>query len=175
MKRKKWNRLLYILIMVCVVLTGCSRMADGPKEGSCSITISIRCDTAVENGMNTQDKWKGIIPDNGCMLSDTVVKLKDDSTVFDALCAVRDDYGIQMEYSGGGKSAYIEGIGNLYERDGGRWSGWMYSVNGKYPGVGCGEYTLKDGDKVQWNYTCDLGEDLKAGSEESEKWKKEHE
>lgn len=30
-------------------------------------------------------------------------------------------------------SAYIEGIGNLYEFDCGNLSGWMYSVNGVWP------------------------------------------
>lgn len=170
---KKCN--LVILVMLCMLLTGCNPAPSGAKKGDCSITISIRCDTAVANGMNTQDKWKGVIPDDGCILQDTVIQLEDNSTVFDALCAVRDEYGIQMEYSGSGSTVYIEGISNLYERDGGRWSGWMYSVNDEYPGVGCGEYTLKDGDQVKWAYTCDLGADLKAGTEESENWKKEHE
>ena len=83
--------------------------------------------------------------------------------------------GIQMEYSGGKKTAYIQGIGNLYEQDGGRWSGWMYSVNGKYAKVSCGEYTLKDGDEVQWNYSCDLGADLKGTDKEKAKeWKEKN-
>ena len=57
-------------------------------------------------------------------------------------------------------SAYIEGIGNLYERDVGDLSGWMYSVNGWFPNYGCGRYALKDGDVVEWVYTCDLGADV---------------
>ena len=32
-------------------------------------------------------------------------------------------------------SAYIEGIGNLYEFDCGELSGWMYCVNGWYPNL----------------------------------------
>ena len=24
------------------------------------------------------------------------------------------------------------------------------------------DYKVKDGDKIQWSYTCDLGEDIKA-------------
>lgn len=161
--------------MLCLILTGCTGVGSNGKEEKCSVTISIRCDTAVANGMNQQDKWKGVIPDDGCILPDTVVEMPENSTALDALCVARDEYGIQMEYSGGKKTAYIEGIGNLYERDGGRWSGWMYSVNDQYPDVGCGEYILKDGDHLKWDYTCDLGSDLKAGTEESEKWKKENE
>lgn len=29
-------------------------------------------------------------------------------------------------------SAYVQGINNLYEKDCGQWSGWMYEVNGWY-------------------------------------------
>ena len=62
-------------------------------------------------------------------------------------------------------SVYIEGIGNLYEYDCGPQSGWMYSVNGTYPGLGCSSYTLADGDVIVFNYTCDLGADLGADYE----------
>ena len=37
----------------------------------------------------------------------------------------------------------------------------MYCVNGEYPNVGCSDYKIKDGDNIEWHYTCDLGEDLK--------------
>ena len=174
MKKKKVLFSLLILMFLCLLGIGCAGM-DGSSGKDCTVTISIRCDTAVENGLNTQEKWKGVIPDDGCIFPDTEIKLPEDSTVLDALCAVRDDYGIHMEYSGSRSAAYIEGIGNLYERDGGRWSGWMYSVNGVYPDVGCGDYMLEDGDFIEWSYTCDLGADLKADTAETEQWKKEHE
>ena len=57
-------------------------------------------------------------------------------------------------------TAYIEGIANLYEFDCGELSGWMYRVNGEFPNVGCSLYKLKDGDTVEWVYTCDLGRDV---------------
>jgi len=58
------------------------------------------------------------------------------------------------------QSAYIEGIGNLYEFDGGPTSGWMYSVNGAYPNCGSSAYVLQNGDTVCWRYTCALGADI---------------
>ena len=58
-------------------------------------------------------------------------------------------------------NAYIAGINNLYEFDYGELSGWIYSVNGVQADVGCGQYLLSDGDKIKWEYTCNLGEDLK--------------
>ncbi len=58
------------------------------------------------------------------------------------------------------KSYYVEGINQLYEFDCGKNSGWMYSVNGKYPNYGCSSYKLEDGDKIEWRYTCNLGSDV---------------
>ena len=62
-------------------------------------------------------------------------------------------------------SVYIEGIGNIYEFDCGPQSGWMFSVNEVYPGLGCSAYTLADGDVIVFSYTCDLGADLGADYE----------
>ena len=39
-------------------------------------------------------------------------------------------------------------------------SGWMYRVNGEFPNKGCSDYELKDGDVIEWVYTCDLGQDI---------------
>jgi hypothetical protein len=68
-------------------------------------------------------------------------------------------------------SAYIEAINNLYEFDAGELSGWLYSVNDWYPNYGCSRYQLKDGDKIVWNYTCDLGRDL--GQTGFEAWQRD--
>ena len=40
------------------------------------------------------------------------------------------------------------------------WEEWMYCVNDWYPNYGCGQYVVKNGDVIEWNYTCDLGKDL---------------
>ena len=37
----------------------------------------------------------------------------------------------------------------------------MYSVNGEFADRGCGEYTLTDGDSIKWQYTRNIGDDLK--------------
>ena len=52
------------------------------------------------------------------------------------------------------ETAYIRGIANIYEFDCGELSGWTYKVNNKSPNVGCSLYELKDGDKIEWIYTC---------------------
>lgn len=69
--------------------------------------------------------------------------VKSGATVYDALAASGVDYS--------GKS-YISSIGGLPEKTGTGTAGWKYFVNGKEPGVSCANYTLKDGDAVQWSY-----------------------
>ena len=110
--------------------------------------------------MAKEAKWAGIVPESGCILDTTKVAFEDGDTVFDVLCDIRDTYKLQMQYKGSNGGQYIQGINNLYEFDGGRWSGWMYCVNGWYPNYGCGQYVVKNGDVIAWNYTCDLGKDL---------------
>ena len=36
----------------------------------------------------------------------------------------------------------------------------MYFINGESPSVGCSDYQLSDGDRVEFAYTCDMGADL---------------
>ena len=91
-------------------------------------------------------------------------RFSEGDTVFDVLQRVCRAQGIHMEsnWTPAYNSAYIEGIGNLYEFDCGNLSGWMYSVNGVWPDYGCSSCTLHDGDTVVWSYTCDLGRDVGA-------------
>lgn len=170
MLKKLLNTILLTVALV-MTLVGCS----AKEEPIGTVSITIRCDTAVANDMHKEEKWNGIIPEDGCVLPETEIKIYEGDTVFDLLVTVRDEYGIHMEHSGGEKTEYIEGINNLYERDGGRWSGWMYSVNGEYPDTGCGQFELKDGDIVEWKYTCDLGLDLGREMDGAQEWKETHE
>ena len=141
-----------------------------------TVTITIRCDTAVKNGMHLESKWAGIVPASGVILPVTTVEIEDGQTVFDVLAYVCSKYKIHMSYRGGTSSGcYVDGINNLFEFDGGRWSGWMYCVNKWYPNYGCGVYYVKAGDVIEWNYTCDLGLDLEgADIFGAEEWKETH-
>ena len=147
-----------------------------PDTKKDTVTITIRCDTAVNNGMHLESKWAGIVPVSGVIMPVTTVEFDDGDKVFDILSYVCDKYKIHMSYRGGtDSSCYVEGINNLYEFDGGRWSGWMYCVNDWYPNYSCGIYKVKAGDVIEWNYTCDLGLDLDAGMEGAEDWKNNNE
>ena len=108
------------------------------------------------------DKSKAeLVPADGLLYSATVSFTAGES-VFDVLQRAMKEAGIPMEFTSVPVygSAYIEGIANLYEFDGGPLSGWVYSVNGVFPNYGSSKYALKDGDQVLWQYTCDLGADV---------------
>ena len=64
-----------------------------------------------------------------------------------------------MEYDGTAAGAYVRGLGYLYEYDFGNLAGWMYRVNGVFADVGCSQYRLQTGDRVEWVYTRNLGKD----------------
>lgn len=125
-------------------------------------TISIRCDTILQNIDKVNPDKISIVPPDGIILSETPVGFESGESVFDLLIKTVLDRGIHMEYSETPmyESAYIEGISNLYEFDCGDMSGWIYKVNGIKPNVGCSKYILQNGDIVEWLYTCDLGRDV---------------
>lgn len=122
------------------------------------VTVDIRVDTILKNYDKLDEKLKSekFVPSSGTILGKTKLELKDGETPLDILAKT----GIHMDSQGSGSSAYIRGINNVYEFSCGELSGWMYKVNGTYSNSGVGAYTLKDGDDVSFNYTCNLGRDL---------------
>ena len=132
-----------------------------PKPNNKTVTISISCKTAINNGLNKKPGFSHL-PSNGIILQNMKVEFNEGDTVFDILVKITRKKGIHMEYRGSGSNTYIEGINNLYEFDGGSNSGWMYSVNGVYPNYGVGAYKVKSSDVIKFNYTCNLGADLGA-------------
>lgn len=126
--------------------------ADSAKENAIgSVTVTVRCDTIVGTGNSK------FIPENGIILDVTEVDIGEDDTVYDVLVRVTAQNKLHLETDG---SAYVKGINNIYEFDHGELSGWVYHVNGESPSVGCGEYSLEDGDKIEWLYTCEAGGDV---------------
>lgn len=131
-------------------------------EKALTCTISIDCKTILDNLDDLRASKADYVPADGWILYKSTVEFEQGDTVFDVLKRVTKAAGIQMEskWTPMYNSYYVEGINQLYEFDCGERSGWMYSVNGWYPNYGCSSYELKDGDKIEWRYTCDLGSDV---------------
>ena len=128
-------------------------------------TLSIDCKTILDNMDLCDPDKRELVPEDGWILEPTEVVFFEGESVFQVLKRVCKQNKIHMEFENTPiyNSAYIEGIHNLYEFDVGNLSGWMYKVNGWYPNYGCSRYALKDGDIVEWRYTCDLGYDVGGG------------
>lgn len=152
------KRFLLCLLLLLPLLTACS---DG-AEYQC--TITIRCDTVLCHMDELSPEKTAIIPENGILLPPTEVLFREGESVFDVLQRSCREHRIHMEaeWTPIYQSAYVEGIGNLYEFDCGAGSGWTYSVNGQFPNVGASACVMQPGDCVEWLYTCDLGVDVGA-------------
>lgn len=145
-----------------------------PEARTCTITIS--CAVLLGNTNKLKDGKAPFVPSDGMILEETIVEFKQGETAFDILkkacasgacsdsCQYCESSGIQLEYSysAGYGNYYIEGIHQLYEKDCGSKSGWMYKVNGVFADTGCSSYAVKNGDKIEFVYTCNLGEDIGA-------------
>lgn len=132
------------------------------EEDTWTCTMSISCKTVLDNLELCSPEKAELIPEDGWLLEPTQVTFRKGQSAFDVLLETCKANKIHMEYMDTPmyNSAYIEGIGNLYEFDAGNLSGWMYSVNDWFPNYGCSRYQLQDGDVLCWVYTCDLGADV---------------
>ena len=140
-------------------------------DGSFTVTLSVRCDTLLDNIDKLDVEKHELVPEDGVIFAAATVTVYEGESVFNVLQREMRRAKIHMEFVNTPiyNSAYIEGINNLYEFDGGELSGWMYSVTPSdtgqrwFPNYGCSRYQLKAGDVIEWLYTCDLGRDIGGG------------
>ena len=134
-------------------------------DAAYTCTLSISCATILDNLDLCDPEKVELVPADGWILQPMTVTFYEGESVFNVLQRTCKQQKIHMEFSNTPiyNSAYIEGIHNLYEFDVGNLSGWMYKVNGWFPNYGCSRYQLKDGDVIEWVYTCDLGYDVGGG------------
>ena len=171
--RKDLLSLGFVILLVAILISGTKIQSvdeyylthiDEITEDSKTVTISISSDTILDNMEKLKPELKKYVPKDGVILKETEYVLRPNDTVFDILHRTVRHNRIQMEYQGANmnvyNSVYIQGINYLYEFSCGPLSGWMYAVNGVFPNYGVSKYQLKDGDRIEFKYTCDLGRDL---------------
>lgn len=125
-------------------------------------TLSVNCTTALQNIDKLDDEKAAILPANGIILPETIVIFYEGESAFNILTRElkKNRIHIDFESSPMYNTVYIKGISNLYEHDCGELSGWLYKVNGQVPSYGSSRHMLKDGDKIEFIYTCDMGKDI---------------
>ena len=123
-----------------------------PQQQWISVTLSITCQKVLGHPkLNTSSD----VPADGFIIKSTAVVLKPGENAFLALQYACQEKGIPLDYQYTPmfNSYYIIGINNLYEKECGQKSGWLYMVNGKTPGKGASQYTLSNDDIVEFFYT----------------------
>lgn len=132
------------------------------KKQEYAATLSIRCDTIWDNMEKFNQDKLAVLPSDGVVMDTRRVLFFEGESVFDVLERETRASKIHLEFvfTPLYNSVYIEGIHNLYEFDCGELSGWMYKVNDWFPNYGATRYLLKEGDVIEWVYTCDLGRDV---------------
>lgn len=186
MKKKKLANVIMVLIILVIAVAGIAvafSLRNGRDTGLGSqyhitkipdnalitqgednvCTITIVCDTILDNLDNLEEEKAPYVPKDAVILPKTQVSFTEGDTVFEVLQKVCAAAELQIEYSWTPmyNSYYIEGINHLYEFDCGPESGWMYKVDEWFPNYGCSSYNLQNGQDIVWCYTCNgLGADV---------------
>jgi len=123
---------------------------------SCYCTLTVQCDAVLNSLSALAEEKRTVIPENGILYHEKKVAFTEGESVFDILLREMKKNQIHFEFvkTPMYNSAYIEGIGNLYEFDCGDYSGWLYRVNGKNPNYGCSQYKVRNGDEIVFYYSC---------------------
>lgn len=146
-------------------------VATTSKKDVAYLTISV---VNIKNNLKSLPKAKqSFVTKSGYILKKRAVEIEEGNTAFDVLkkgcqenrCEDGCSYcknGVQLEYSytPAYKSYYIEGIHQLYEKDCGAMSGWIFKINGTVADASSSTVEVNDGDTVEFVYTLDGGGDI---------------
>lgn len=119
-----------------------------------TVSLTVDCTDVLSNMESLREEKHSIIPQNGIIYNNPQIEIEEGDSVFDVLKRALTSSGVHLEFSLTPvyNSAYIEGIGNLYEFDCGERSGWKFSVNGEFPRMGCSDVKVKPSDKIVFVY-----------------------
>lgn len=137
-------------------LTHCKEPESETKTaGKLVCTLSVRCDINSFDIAHIDENKKKLIPADGKIFSCENVEFFENESVFNVLLREMKKNKIHMDFVNTPiyNSVYVRGIANIYEKDFGDLSGWIYKVNGENPSVGCSGYKLSSGDIIEWTYT----------------------
>lgn len=167
--KKKRMQFTAVMMTLLLLFCGCSGQKQEKETGEMhNCTITINCATLLDHMEELPKEKHEFVPEDGVILSEKQVEFEEGENVHDILKKACQEEKIHMEsnYVPLYDSAYIEGINQLYEFDGGELSGWTYKVNGEFPSYGVSNYNVSEGDVIEILYTCDLGKDVGNDFEE---------
>ncbi len=157
--------LVFILIFSLSSCTGFESVEEynkrnTTKKSNITATVSIDCKDVLKNIKTLDKAVKKIIPKNAYFLKNYKASVEKGDTAYSLILKVAKNNNIQIDCLSPQESsyntAYVKGIGNLYEKDCGKNSGWIFYVNGVSSQVGCSDYYVKDKDVIEFTYICDI-------------------
>lgn len=162
MGRKIWKAMLLFCMMGGLLFSaGCGKEKAESIDAGEVCTISISCETLLDNPDLLDAEKAELVPEDGMLLPAAEVTFLEGESAFALLQRICKEEQIHLEFvESAPYGAYIQGIGNLYAGDAGDLSGWLYQVNGEMPNYAASEHQLQAGDAISWVYTCDGGNDV---------------
>ena len=131
----------FFAVVTLICLVSCSG-----NDGGLSCKVSVDC-SAVSQQMDEK-----IAPKDGkYILPLTEVTFTQGDTLDEVLISAFKENKLHYEATDG----YFTAVGNLYTGDFGDMSGWLYYVNGEIPEIGTKEYTVNNGDTIEFVYFDD--------------------
>lgn len=118
--------------------------------------LSIECSKILDNMDNLKPGHDKYVPSDGYIIKNYKFEITGKETVYDVLKEACKDSGIKLtaKKNPSMEVVYVQGINNLDEFDCGKYSGWMYRVNGIAPAKSSSMYTVSNGDRITWSYKC---------------------
>lgn len=154
------KRGMFAATMICVLaviavftLQGRNQNHDIAKEAEKNCTLKIDCQS---------------ISDENQKFKDGIIYLNENAVFYEGDTAIevmkreleKNEIHYETDNSFGDENAYVKGIANIYEKDYGELSGWLYYVNGEMPNCGAGQYEIKENDVIEWKYSRNFDEDF---------------
>lgn len=107
-----------------------------------ALTLAVPLCVSAEAGTVTVSVYSYL--DESYIIEPAGLEIADGMTAFSALRKL----DLEIKHSNG----YVTSINGLAEKANGRYSGWVYTVNGVKPQTTAARYKLKAGDILEWRY-----------------------
>lgn len=133
---------------------GHSQSSTNQSQSNSGQTSNNQSNNSSTNSSSSQQPTNGKITVNmqvigmGNTMMSGILTVDKGASVYTVLTQLASQNGLSVS----GTKIYVKGIGDLFEKQHGSLSGWMYSVNGVYPNKSCGYYYLDNNDSVVWRY-----------------------
>ena len=99
MRTKRMNRLVWLAVLLLLLLSGCAEKETTDStsfDGHC--TLSISCETALQNSDRLDPGKLEILPADGWILPETEIAFQTGESVFDILSRVCREKKIHMAF-----------------------------------------------------------------------------